>query len=1014
MANRELSLRVGVELGNTQQKLQALNNNIKLATAQFKNASAGIENFENSTQGLKAKLQQLNTSYQQSAKKVEVLTKAIEDGNKTLAKAEDKYEENKRAVAGIEKALEKARSSYSETSNEVKELEQALEKANKELKQSENASRSADNNLNKLERQLQDAQREAKEFSKAMNDTNESLNDLSTDSPFANMLGDIEGIAGQFDILKGKIGAVVGVIGTLSKAFVGLGVNAVRWLGDVISKVVTFSAKIGGAVAGIAGFSIKLAGDFKALDEMFNATFGDMAKTAEETMQRVANSTGIYVERLKAPFSQFYSQLKGSGVEASEALKLTEKGMGLVADASAYYNMSMEEASELLRSFIRGNTEAGDRIGLFTSEAQRNTEAMKKYNKKWNDLTEAQKQMLMLDISEEIYKQSGAIGQAIREADGLENVLGNLKYVAQEFIATLGENMLEPAINSMKDFSLALLDAKKELETNGLGSAIKVMVDHIVGELNKMADRIPEVMKNVIDSMVSFIENSLPSIMSLGSKIVQNIATGIVENKEAISTGISSLISQIASWINKNMPAIMEAGRAILDAIKTGIENNMPAIETAVYNITRTAVDLSLEYKGMILEAGLEVGGEFIKGVWEGIWNAGRNYKPQNDNFYLPTAEEAKTKGAEYGQAWITSSGEVIKGDMSLKDNIKSIFSGDTFTQVQVSGADSGFAFVDGVKVKISEQTPQIKKVINDLLKSEEKAKEEGKKTGKAQADGVKKGVTEGKEQVKGASKQVATESSKAMLDELQNLTPETYQKMLDVSQSIRQSATDMYNGAKYSFSQLGKASKEAMTDMYKGVATSMYKTSQKVRQEASNLYNGAKTSFVNLANVGKNQFSNLYKNATSYTDKMRREVMSDWSTMASYISSRKITGTVTIRRNTINSTQTEKARIAPNVALSGQYYNSRTKNSRAVNNVLSPAKTQNTKADIQVIKELQNNNALLAKMVEILMSERTTIVENSIQLDARQIARGTAKYIEEEITSMNTRKSRLAGSFSF
>ena len=52
--------------------------------------------------------------------------------------------------------------------------------------------------------------------------------------------------------------------------------------------------------------------------------------------------------------------------------------------------------------------------------------------------------------------------------------------------------------------------------------------------------------------------------------------------------------------------------------------------------------------------------------------------------------------------------------------------------------------------------------------------------------------------------------------------------------------------------------------------------------------------------------------------------------------------------------------------------------------------------------------------MVEILMSERTTIVENSIQLDARQIARGTAKYIEEEITSMNTRKSRLAGSFSF
>lgn len=1008
MSSRELLLRVGVELGSTQEKLKQLNNNIKLASAQFKNASAGIENFENTTQGLQAKLKQLNTSYQQSAKKVEILTKAIEDGNKTLVEAKDKYEENKRAVSGIENALEQAKSEYGMMSKQVQDLEQALEKANKELKQSENALRSADNNLNKLERQLQDAQREAKEFASAMDDTNKSLSDLNTDSPFGDMLGDIKNIVGEFDLLKGKIGAVIEVVGKLGKAFISLGINSIKWLGNIISKVVTLGAKISGAVAGIAGFSVKLAGDFKAMNEMFNATFGDMSDKALASMESLASNTGIVVGRLKEPFTQFYAQMKSAGLESEEALKATERGMGLVADSAAYYNISLEDASERVRSFLRMNLEAGDAIGLQANEMARNEKSVELYGKKFKDLTEEQRQLVLLDIAEELYEQTGAFQQAIREADGLENVLGNLKYSSQKFIATLGEKMLEPAINSMKDFTIALLDAKKELETNGLGSAIKVMVDHIVGELNKMADRIPEVMRSVIDGMVSFINNSLPSLMALGGKIVQNIATGIVENKDTIATGISSLISQIANWINNNMPAIMEAGRTILDAIKTGIENNLPAIETAVYNITRTAVDLFLQYKGMILEAGLQVGGEFIKGVWEGIWNAGRNYKPQNDNYWTPPPEDARAKGQEYGTVWVTSSGEVLKKSPSFWE---AMTSKDTYTEVALDGQNTGYAYVNGVQVKISEQSPEVKKAVEQLLKSEEKAKEEGKKSGQATAQGAKEGVQQGKEQVKQATKQVATESFKAMLDELKNLTPETYQKMLDVSQKVRQSASDMYNGAKYSFSQLGKASKEAMTDMYKGVGTSMYKTSQKVRQEASNLYNGAKTSFVNLANVAKNQFSNIYSSCSRYMDNLRRDVLNDWNAIRSGLS-KGITGKISVTRTTSNVAKTVSSRIAPEVALSGQYYNARTRNSRAVNNILAPAKARVFKAETQVIKELQNNNALLTKMVEVLLSERTTVVDNTITIDGRQIAKASARYIEEEINTMKTRNNRLGGRF--
>ena len=63
----------------------------------------------------------------------------------------------------------------------------------------------------------------------------------------------------------------------------------------------------------------------------------------------------------------------------------------IAADAAAYYDISLEDADVRLRSFLRGNTEAGDAIGLFTSESQRNSKAVELYGTKWTNLTEAQK-----------------------------------------------------------------------------------------------------------------------------------------------------------------------------------------------------------------------------------------------------------------------------------------------------------------------------------------------------------------------------------------------------------------------------------------------------------------------------------------------------------------------------------------------------------------------------------------------------------------------------------------------
>ena len=60
------------------------------------------------------------------------------------------------------------------------------------------------------------------------------------------------------------------------------------------------------------------------------------------------------------------------------------------------------------------------------------------------------------------------------------------------------------------------------------------------------------------------------------------------------------------------------------------------------------------------------------------------------------------------------------------------------------------------------------------------------------------------------------------------------------------------------------------------------------------------------------------------------------------------------------------------------------------------------------MLKDIENT--ILTKMLEALLAQREVIVDNTINLDGRAIAKGTAKYMNSEINGINKRNSRLAG----
>jgi len=193
-----------------------------------------------------------------------------------------------------------------------------------------------------------------------------------------------------------------------------------------------------GAAMGVAFSSkemIEAAASVKAAESQFEQTFGAMQASARQAIDTVADRSGILEKRLQGTATSIYSFAKTSGMDSTQALDMMSDALQVAADSAAYYDKSLEETSETLKSYLKGNYANDAALGISSTEYTRNAKAMEMYGKKFTELSEAQKQLTLLQMVKDANALSGAEGQAAREADGWENVTGNLKQAWTDFLA---------------------------------------------------------------------------------------------------------------------------------------------------------------------------------------------------------------------------------------------------------------------------------------------------------------------------------------------------------------------------------------------------------------------------------------------------------------------------------------------------------------------------------------------------------------------------------------------------
>lgn len=446
-----------------------------------------------------------------------------------------------------------------------------------------------------------------------------------------------------------------------------------------VGSVIKTASKIGAVVTtvgtALAAVGVDTAAEVRAEASAFEQTFGDMQNTATKAIGRVADESGILQTRLNTLGSKIYAFARSSGGDAVESMNLMERALKVAADSAAYYDTSLEQTSGTLQSFLKGNFENDAALGLSATETTRNAAAMELFGQKYNDLSEIQKQETLLKMVEDSQRLSGAMGQASREADGWENVLGNLKESWRQLKAAFGEPILDSVTPMLQSATAAVQDFTAKVDWEKVANVITTGFDSAVDACKTLMDTLNQIIPVIgvaagafasfkagmeIQHLVQGFQNAQVaiSLLTMGLKdttLAQAALNGtmtIGETIVALLTGKMTLAQLAQAAMTKGQIALNAAltanpigaviavvgalvaaivvlwntnedfRNAVISAwekIKETISGAVAAIKTFFTETIPNAAQTALDWFHSIPKQMKEVGRNLLMGLWDGI-----------------------------------------------------------------------------------------------------------------------------------------------------------------------------------------------------------------------------------------------------------------------------------------------------------------------------------------------------------------------------------------------------------
>ena len=381
------------------------------------------------------------------------------------------------------------------------------------------------------------------------------------------------------------------------------------------------------------------------------------------------------------------------------------KGLQAAADAAAYYDRSLEDTTESLMSFLKGNFANDAALGVSCTETTRNAAAMELFGQKYNELSEIQKQQTLLKMVTDAQELSGAMGQAAREAEGWENVIGNLSEAWRQFLGALGELYLDDVISVVQVITINL---------QGLAGILK---EDLCAQLKDVSKNYKDMLEQA-DEGISSTEAEIIAIQSKSNRYEELL------EKEQLTATEEAELKQLA----EDLQAILPETTSVIDSQTGAYQSCATAVKVLTDNLREQAVvqaysdkitaaaQAAADAQSIIIDANATLEEEFTKHGITSQAERERILTYTNNKILRDAADARDAAQKQYDQA--IADQEQFYADMQAAQNDFNNSVANTISSKQIimgGASDAAEDTASDAADVISEYDTQTKSFIDDL-----------------------------------------------------------------------------------------------------------------------------------------------------------------------------------------------------------------------------------------------------------------------------------------------------------
>lgn len=566
--NNETTTKFRVDISELKKEMQEAKRQVQVANSEFKAISSSMEDWTKSTDGISAKLKQLDSNLKSQKTVLSSLEKQYE---LTVAQ----MGEGSAQADRLKIAINNQKAVVNGTQKEIAKYESALEEVSK-------AETDTGKDADELGKDIKDLEGKTKEASEGFTVFKGVLANLATQG--INMLIDGAKEAGK---------ALVGLVKDSVSAYA----DAEQLRGGIETLFGTGGKTIE-EYASSVGKSVDEVKDEYASLEKAQAT---MFKNANDAYKNAGMTANEYMETVTGFSASLIASMGGDTEKASE---VANRAIIDMSDNANKMGTSMEGIQNAYAGFAKQNYTMLDNLSLGYGGTQQEMQRLIKDASKMKDV---QKELgITVDGS------SMSFENIINAISVMQSKMGIAGTTAEEAGKTISGsigmmksawgNLLAGMADPTADFNQLVTNLVDSVTTM-LGNIIPV-VTQAIGGIGQLFTALAPIIATELPKM---IDEVLPTLLDSLGALGKALLDAIISSAPTILNAVIDLISSIADTLPSTMVTIERSIGDLLIQILSSISDILPDIlSSLIYTIESIALAI-LEKAPEILQAGIEL-----------------------------------------------------------------------------------------------------------------------------------------------------------------------------------------------------------------------------------------------------------------------------------------------------------------------------------------------------------------------------------------------------------------------